>query len=931
MLETRPPPTRAALIAPVAVAQAGAALWLEPDGEVALIAPRDIAAKAALTPPILCHGPEFATRLKLPQASPAFPHLDILELFAFVRPAAFCLPTVSGVAAALGLNAARGDGGAALILARAAEALLGELDARRDQGALAIARTMARAGWSWGPLVLKALGAEAAPPSAGMGFDVWSKLPEWAETAPLPPPGHHPVAPEAARARLKQLLGPAAEDRPRQADYAAAAAAAFAPREQAGQPTLVLAEAGTGIGKTLGYLAPASLWAEQNDGAVWVSTFTRNLQRQIDGALARLYPDPRQKALNVVVRKGRENYLCLLNFDEAGMGGAARQRDLIALGLVARWAGASRDGDMVGGDFPAWLTELFGARVTLGLTDRRGECIYSACPHYRKCFIERNLRKARRARIVVANHALVMAQAAAADDSRELPTRLVFDEAHHVFDAADSAFSAHLSGAEAAYLRRWILGPEGGRASRGRGLTRRVGDLVANTAAGTEALEEACQAARCLPGGNWEAQLADDRLAAGRLDAPAVRFFAQARRQVFARSAEPPPARALSNDLECPVAPALGELIAAAAGFSAALAELARPLDRLMKILLRRLDAEAAALDAATRLRIDAMARGIERRLAMLETWRAMLGDLGAEPPPQFVDWLSCGQTEGSAIDVGLHRHWLDPMRPFAEAVLAPAHGALMTSASLTDAPAGTPDWQVAEARTGARHLALPAARLSLPSPFDYANRSRVFIVNDVDRHSAQAVAAAYRELFLAAGGGGLGLFTAIARLKAVHGRIVAPLAQAGLALYAQHVDAFDTATLVDIFREEADSCLLGTDAVRDGVDVPGAALRLIVFDRVPWPRPDLLHKARRQAQASPAGYDDMLTRLKLKQAFGRLLRQAGDRGVFVVLDARLPSRLLSAFPPETEVSRLGLAEAILGVRAFFAASTTLVPPPGGD
>ena len=84
------------------------------------------------------------------------------------------------------------------------------------------------------------------------------------------------------------MLGPHAEQRPGQADYAGAAAAAFAPRETRGDPHLVLAEAGTGTGKTLGYLAPASLWAEKNHGGVWISTFTRHLQRQIDGELARL-------------------------------------------------------------------------------------------------------------------------------------------------------------------------------------------------------------------------------------------------------------------------------------------------------------------------------------------------------------------------------------------------------------------------------------------------------------------------------------------------------------------------------------------------------------------------------------------------------------------------------------------------------------------
>ncbi len=79
----------------------------------------------------------------------------------------------------------------------------------------------------------------------------------------------------------------------------------------------MLVEAGTGTGKTLGYLAPASVWAEKNKGAVWISTFTRHLQRQIDNELERLIPDPTERRRRIVVRKGRENYLCLLNLEDA--------------------------------------------------------------------------------------------------------------------------------------------------------------------------------------------------------------------------------------------------------------------------------------------------------------------------------------------------------------------------------------------------------------------------------------------------------------------------------------------------------------------------------------------------------------------------------------------------------------------------------------
>jgi ATP-dependent DNA helicase DinG len=276
----------------------------------------------------------------------------------------------------------------------------------------------------------------------------------------------------------------------------------------------------------------------------------------------------------------------------------------------------------------------------------------------------------------------------------------------------------------------------------------------------------------------------------------------------------------------------------------------------------------------------------------------------------------------GRDLDVGLHRHWLDPTIPFATTLARPAHGLLVTSATLRDTGEDDPEiaWAAAEQRVGATHLPSPAIRVAVASPFDYAAQTRAFVVNDVFAGDISILAAAYRELFLAAGGGALGLFTAIRRLQAVHAKIAPALEAAGLPLLAQHVDAMDNATLVDIFRTEEESCLLGTDAMRDGVDVPGRALRLVVFERVPWPRPDILHRERRVhlSDGDPAGYDDRIVRLRLRQAFRRLIRNATDRGVFLLLDRQTPSRLLTAFPPGVVVERVGLAQAVAETRAFL-------------
>ena len=922
------------MMTPSLLATARGALWLSADGEIERLSGSDAGVRAAGTLPLVVHAPATAARLGLD----ALAARDLLELYAFVRPASFCLPTPRGLAAALDIF---GDDELTL-LPRIGDALIDSLE---DMAAFAspelkaIATAMARGNWAWGSEVLAALGLDQARNDQagdkprpnfrpGAGLDVWKSLPAWEEPPPPTPPGSKPVEAREARLRLAQMIsvGPnIAEARPTQSDYASAAAEAFAPREAEDRPRVVLVEAGTGVGKTLGYVAPASLWAERNGAPVWIATYTRNLQRQIDNELDRLHRDSAEKRRRVVIRKGRENYLCLLNFQEAVLRTGLVPENAVGLGLLARWALASRDGDMIGGDLPAWLLDLLGRGRITRLADRRGECIYSACEHYRKCFVERTIRRARQADIVIANHALVMVQAAMGGlDDATRPLRYVFDEGHHLFDAADGAFAAHLSGAEAADLRRWILGSEGRRGSRARGLERRVTDLLGEDVEAHNALRRLLDLSRRLPSPNWQTRLAD-----GTVIGPAEEFLALVRLQVRARA----PGDDQGFGMECDIRPLNPGLIEAADQLAALFEQMLLPVQRLKQAMKARLESEADKLDSGQRGRIDGVMRSLANRCEMtLTAWRAMLRGLHDDADAAFVDWFAIERSQGREHDVGMFRHYLDPTEPFMNAVVKPSHGAVITSATLRDslgvpqaanddhletrAPSEAPaEWFAAEARTGTRHLLAPATRAAMASPFDYASATKVLIVKDVRRDDADQVAAAYRELFLASGGGALGLFTAIGRLRAVHQRIAQPLEDANLPLYAQHVGGMDAATLVDIFRAEEHSCLLGTDAVRDGVDVPGRSLRLIVFDRVPWPRPDILHRARKAAWktagAGATAYDDMLARLRLKQAYGRLIRRADDRGVFVMLDSRLPSRLLGAFPAGVSIERVGLKEAI--------------------
>src|SRR5438045_2450758 len=766
-----------------------AGIWLASgDGEVREASRGEAIARAAETPHIILNAPLVGQRLGYPELS----GLDLLELFAFVHPARFAVPTAAGLSRALGLE----------------------------------------------------------------------------------PPANE-------------------------------ADAAGAPKPGKDAPNMRLAEAGTGIGKTLAYLAPAALWAEGSGGTVWVSTFTKALQRQLDGEGPKLFADAEERARKIVIRKGRENYLCLLNLEDALQGSFAGRAAILAQ-LAGRWAAYTKDGDMVGGDLPGWLPSLFRRAGAAALTDRRGECVYAGCPHYRRCFIERAERASREADIVIANHALVMVNAARGRE--DAPQRLVFDEGHHLFDAADSTFAVAFGGQEAIELRRWIVGPEGRSRGRRRGLAARLMDVASYDEEGARAIEALGEAARALPSDGWL-----QRLFEGAPLGPVEALLLEVRGTVYARSK----AQEAGYGLETELAEPDGPLVSSAALAAEVLESLGKPLAALARRLESVLEDAPDWLDSQARARVEGATRGLSWRRETLAAWIALLGRIGGEGDPEFVDWLAVERSDGREYDVAIHRRWLDPTKPLAAVVMRQAEGALVTSATLR----GGEGWNAAEARTGAAHLP-NATHFEAESPFDYAGCSEVLIVTDVKQGDIAALSGAYARLIEAAGGGTLGLFTAIQRLKAVHARIADRLARAGLPLLAQPVDPIDAGTLVDIFRDDPRASLLGTDALRDGVDVPGHSLRLVVMEGVPWPRPTVLHGARRAAGGGTS-YDDRVVRARLAQAFGRLIRREGDRGVFVILSAAMPSRLLKAFPPGVPVRRPPPDEAIARVGARLAAGAT--------
>lgn len=225
------------------------------------------------------------------------------------------------------------------------------------------------------------------------------------------------------------------EERPGQIEMTAAIANAYDAREH------LMIEAGTGVGKSLAYLVPSILWAWTNDTPVVVSTATRNLQGQLmnsDIPHATAILGDHARDFKAALLKGRTNYLCLKSVDEYFASGywtlpADEQEELP--GLIT-WLTTTRDGDLDG----------YEGIDRAHLSRPGDECSGRRCPFYNQCFVYKARQRAAEAHLIVANHALVLAEATS-PGSGILPAygRLVFDEAHNLEEIATEQLGSEFS------------------------------------------------------------------------------------------------------------------------------------------------------------------------------------------------------------------------------------------------------------------------------------------------------------------------------------------------------------------------------------------------------------------------------------------------------------------------------------------------------
>jgi len=594
----------------------------------------------------------------------------------------------------------------------------------------------------------------------------------------------------------------------------------------------LIAEAGTGTGKTWAYLAPALLAGRKT----LISTGTRTLQDQL---FARDIPRLRAAlalSARVALLKGRGNYVCHYHLQRtaAGDGSLLRSRTEVAqLRKIEEFAELSQSGDK---------SELASVPEEAGLwnlvTSTRENCLGQDCPFVRDCFVLKARRRAQEADVVVVNHALFMAdQALRGEGVAELLPDVevvVFDEAHQLADVATRFLGAGVTLHQLLDLRRQI---EAAGLAHARAAAR--WSVLA------QALEEAARRLRL--------------------------------------AAEPV--------AQLPGARATFAAIPTAEEFDAAVQDVLQRLDKALKPL-QAVSEHHPDLLAAWRLGLDLRARlfqwtqpGRLPPAAPAEHARPPGGQANTAPDPvPLVRWVEVGgqflRLQSAPLSVD---HLFARMR-------APNQAWVLTSATLSVQG----DFAHFQQQLGLAHAR--AERWESPFDYAHQALLYVpeHIALPASAQFIESFVDALWPLACAAQGGVLVLCTTLRAVDQIADLLEERLRAQGSKRILLRQGERSRRVLLDLFRQSGDAILVGSASFWEGIDVPGDALTLVAIDKLPFAPPDdPVLEARLTACRARGGnpfmeYQLPAAAIALKQGAGRLIRSETDRGVLMVGDRRL-------------------------------------------
>jgi ATP-dependent DNA helicase DinG len=643
----------------------------------------------------------------------------------------------------------------------------------------------------------------------------------------------------------------------------------------------LLLEGGTGVGKSLAYLAAAIPFAMERVAAgerdpLVLSTRTKLLQDQLlekdIAAAARMFGYPDLKALSI---KGRANYICEKRLQETLSGGGdldLLEEDRSAYSILLACARNRVGGEIASlpaslhGRYPI-LSDLIGVSVA-----RRAEqCSREECAKRGRCPFGSRRKALGDAHILVANHDLLLRWP---PDYPRL-SHVIADEGHELAAIADDVYARVVRPEEIRERIDEIFGAPDGGAGRPEGES------------GLLPRKQRLEAARAI---------AEVRRSLS-LDFAAIGRDVVARGNEYGEVQLPADAGRLF-----PIAARMAELAATRLEGAARLAE---ELDGRAEWSFDELPAADGEGPNPIQKHVEALREAAEGlRLAFAEAGEDVVAgfDRLALPHDRWV--LSIRSVSPAAA---FHEHFLQGLESFAA-----------VSASLFvggDAFAALGELELEE------RAAFGMERLSASSPFDYGNHMRVAALRSPTGPFDQVgeMARVLEILARLLGGRTLGLFTSLARMREVADRLVAEFADEPIEVLAPIRASDDAGGLVKRFRElPAGGILLGSRTFWQGIDIPGDDLQAVVIEKLPFEVPTELRR-RREARIAELGQNaferyrlgKML--LNLKQMTGRLIRGEGDRGLVVIVEARTDrgyfDQLGSAFPSACEIRIIETSE----------------------
>ncbi len=644
---------------------------------------------------------------------------------------------------------------------------------------------------------------------------------------------------------------PGFEYRAQQVEMLLAVANAF----NAGEHVLV--EAGTGTGKSVGYLLPSAFWAAQNGRRVVISTNTINLQDQLINKdipqLQKILPF----TLRAAVRKGRRNYVCTRLFQQMRHSGPSSDEEMVMFARILLWLPQTESGDIAeltlrtAGERQAW--KKLNAENAVCTPDH---CAAENCPLHRAKV------KAEQAHLVIVNHSLLLSDVA--NNGHILPdfADLILDEAHHLESAVTDGLSFRTDKRSLEAILDEITKPRSGL----------VSDLQSRVGAATPE-EISSKVDAIVNGMRSEAQSAMRELEDffGVLD-----YFMQG--QVQGNSQYSQSVRLVDGMRTQPdfdnvtitwdnLNKYLYGMVKGFEGLAKAMADLGAGYD----------------IDGAEELRLALASNG-----RSLEEIRLNLDGILAEPKEGMIYWIESFKNYLSLHSAPLH------VGPLVEQhVFGAKETVVMASATMRTADASTGAGATFDYIRNRLH-AFEANELAVGSPFDYRNRTLLYLVTDIPEPNQPGyqryVEDAIVEMATTLGGRTMVLFTSYGQLSQTAKAIESTLATQGISLLAQTQGASRQQLLAQFKAPDSHSVLLGTRSFWEGVDVPGEALQALILTKFPFDVPsDPIFSARSETfDNSFFQYSIPEAVLRFRQGFGRLNRRQSDEGVVLILDKRI-------------------------------------------